>query len=186
MAGFDPGRYACRSNRVELGEAKTGTAQIVIAFTPLGRIDPADPEGQLISCPDWERTIFRSITDKTIDWVLKDLAVLHYTHETFDYLSTDHPQYDPLRGIDFQATCEHQMYEGKQQERWQIAHAGGSVVVKLLDPKDIRKLNALFGKQLKEAKARANGQKSTPYSEPVGKAEPQHAQTGPGGQDEPW
>lgn len=182
MASFDCGRYLCRTNRVELGEAKTGTAQIVIKFTPLGMIDPQDPEGELLKCPDWERAIFRAVTEKTMPWVTKDLAVLHYTHDSFRYLSPEDPQYDPLGGIDFEAVCEHEVYEGKQRERWQMAH-GGSVQVKPLDTKSVRKLDALFGKQLKEAKVAKSNGKDTPYSEAV-KPEPQHTNTGPGGQDD--
>src|ERR1041384_6879313 len=122
MPSFDPGRYLVRVTRVELGESPNkGTPQVVISFVPQWRIDPNDPE-ERFSCPEYERSIYRSITAKTLPWVGKDLATIGYHHSTFAYLSPDHPQYSDFAGVEFEAECEHEIYNNKPRERWQINH----------------------------------------------------------------
>src|SRR5437879_1358987 len=91
-ATFEPGQYRGRVTRWALVKAKNEkkTPQFALSFLPLGRINPQDPDGALETCADAERTIFRSITEKTAQWLLQDLKTLfEYPHEKFTPLDPD-------------------------------------------------------------------------------------------------
>src|SRR5687767_6212708 len=72
---FEPGQYIGKVTRWAMIRAKSEakTPQFALTFLPLGRIDPQNAEGELLACPEVERTIFRPITENTADWLLRDL-----------------------------------------------------------------------------------------------------------------
>lgn len=87
---FEPGRYLARVTRWGLVKAKTDTPQFALTFLPLGRISPQNPDGDLLPCAGVERTIFRSITEKTAQWLLQDLKTLfEYPHDRFGALDPE-------------------------------------------------------------------------------------------------
>lgn len=148
---FEAGSYMGRITKWGLSAAKTGTPQFFATFVPLGRIDPAKPSDteNLIACPDWERTVFRAITENTIDFVARDLAALGYTRDTFDQLDPEHADAHSFADMEIRVVCKHESYQGKEKERWDFAFGDG-FTPKAMESGGMKKLNALFGKKLKQ------------------------------------
>ena len=165
---YQSGRYWGRITGNELGETNNGNPQIVIRFLIEGRMNVEDPSGALIPCEHGERTIFRVITDKTVDWVIRDLASLGYTKPGWHFLDPSDANYVSLAGTQFEAECKLEPYDGQLKEKWGIYNPGSAPQVKPLDKSAVRKLDSLFGKKLKDGLADAKSV-SDPreYSAPV-------------------
>ena len=155
---YEVGRYWAKLAKTALSEASTGTAQLVITFDVQGRIDPANPDGELLPCQNYERSIFRAITEKTINWLMEDLQTLGFEGTSFQQLDPQDQKFIDLKGVEFEVYCNHKTWQGISKEDWSLAGSGGGPPIKPLDAEAVRKLDALFGKRLKEGKK---------YSEPV-------------------
>lgn len=147
---FEPGRYWGRLKQQALGKTSNGNPQIILTFDIVGKINLSDPDGDLLSCPQYERTVFRVITQKTIDWVLQDLEALGFQGTSFGEIDPTQPRFQDLTGKELALYCDHETYEGKTREKWGIYSEGGGLQVKPLEAQDVRKLDAMFGKALKE------------------------------------
>ncbi len=147
---YEPGRYWGKVVNQQLGQTSTGKPQIVITFTVLGRVNSADPEGELLPCgANYERSLFRVITDKTAEWAAQDLRRLGFTGDAFADVDLNATTVSDMRGNEAAFSCEHDEYEGNVRERWQVASDGAGFVVKPLEAKQARQLDAMFGKFLK-------------------------------------
>lgn len=130
-----------------LGETKTGKPQLIITFIVIGKRDPANPDGPLITVYEqFDRTIYRVITNKTIDFVLQDLAQLGFQGDSFSELDCNSQVHQDFRGQECNVYCKHDNYNGRDNEKWSFAHGD---IVKPLPATSVLKLDALFGKQLK-------------------------------------
>ena len=125
------------------------TPQLWIKIKPHTMIYPDGTTEEVPTHMQYERTIFRPITENTIDYVLDDLKQLGFEGDSFAVLETGHPD-STLVGVEASVRCEYQEYEGKTQERWSIARTGGGYEAEPMEPGDVQKLDALFGRQLKE------------------------------------
>lgn len=157
---YEPGRYWGKVTNQKLTQSSTGNSQIVITFHIVGKVNPNDPDGDLLPCPnEYERSIFRTITEKTIQWVEQDLERLGFEGESFGQIDLEHPNCCDLRGKELAFSCTHEAdnreeFAGVLRERWSIATDGTGPQLKPLDSKAIRKLDAMFGKSLKGLKKR--------------------------------
>jgi hypothetical protein len=111
-------------------------------------VDRSDQESGLISTAPGERTVFRTITEKTADWVVEDLQRLGYERDKFDMLDPNHSQAHNFKDLEIEIKCDHETYQGKTREKWNFAWGGGLEFTPL-ETKEIGKLNALFGKKLR-------------------------------------
>ncbi len=153
---FEPGRYLGRVTRWGLVKAGTGTPQFALTFTPLGRINPQNPDGDLLPCADLERTIFRSITRATAEWLLHDLKTLfEYPHDRFGPLDPEADDAFDFRDREFTAVLTYEEYDGKTREKWNFA-SSGQLSGDPLTVADVRKLDTLFG----AGKPKRNGRKA--------------------------
>jgi hypothetical protein len=150
---FDIATYFVRVTGQALGKSKNkGTTQFVLQFTVLGKVNPADPEGDLLECPQGERSIYMYITAKTADFVAKNLQDLGYDRTSWADLNPDNPGHFDFTGVQFAASCTHEEYEGELKERWGLARTGMFDNTPL-EAKEVRQLDALFGKALKGGSA---------------------------------
>jgi hypothetical protein len=153
---FEPGQYVGKVIRWALVKAKNEnkTPQFAITFLPLGRVDPQNPEGDLLPCHEVERTVFRPITDKTAGWLLRDLKLFfEYQQDSFTPLDPDGSDPFDFKDKEFPAVLTYEDYEGKTRERWNFA--GGLNIGEPMSQAEVRKLDALFG----VAKPKRNGRK---------------------------
>ncbi len=159
---FEPGHYVGKVTRWGLVKAKNEnkTPQFALTFLPLGRIDPQNPEGDLLACPEVERTVFRPITPNTASWLLRDLKhFFEYPHESFVPLDPDGPDPFDFRDKEFPTVLSYEDYEGKIRERWNFAV--GLIVGEPMSQAEIRKLDALFG-VAKPKRNKKKGEESSP------------------------
>ena len=161
---YDPGTYWGKITNQQLGTTSNGNPQFVLSFSVLGIVDPADPEGALMGCPPGERSVYRVITDKTIAFVLEDLARLGFEGDDFAQLDLNTPGCQDFTRLEFPFFCQHDTYEGKVREKWGLARGGQNV--KPLESSDLRSLNAMFGKELKAQSRELKKAKPAPPAEP--------------------
>lgn len=165
---FEPGRYRARVTRWGLTKAKTGTPQFALTFLPIGKINPHNPDSELLPCAEVERTIFRSITDKSAQWLLQDLEQhFGYTDKRFSPLDPEHAEAFDLSQKEFTAVLVHEDYRNADTgevikpnvERWNFP-LGAGLNSDPMNPTEIRQLDTLFG----SAKPKKNGRKRQPAS----------------------
>lgn len=154
---YAPGVYVCQVTDQALSKASTGTPQFVLKVKVLGKPDPKDPGSYIPVDQQYDRTIFRTITDKTIPYLTEDLKALGFTGSSFRYLDPNVEGAQIFTGTILDCYCKHENDQrGDLRERWSIARQGGGKLdVEALDAAEVRKLDALFGKQLKQQPATA-------------------------------
>lgn len=153
---FEPGQYVGRVTRWALVKAKNEnkTPQFAITFLPLGRVNPQNPDGDLLECPEVERTVFRPITSNTAGWLLRDLKqFFEYPHESFVPLDPDGSDPFDFKDKEFPAVLTYEEFDSKTREKWNFA--GGLNIGEPMSQTEVRKLDALFG----AAKPKRNGKK---------------------------
>lgn len=153
---YEVGRYACKVIDQALGEAGTGNPQFVLRFQVQGLVDPADPAAFIPARGQYERTHYRTITDKTISYFTDDLKTLGFAGSSFKDLDPKTDGFHDFRGQDVDMWCAHEDDpKGGKREKWSVARVSGALEVKPLEPKKLRDLDNLFGKQLKSIKPEA-------------------------------
>lgn len=139
---YSEGRYIVEILSQALGKTSNGNAQIALKVLVISHED-GEP------CTQYERTIYRVITEKTIPYVVEDLRALGYSRDSFRFIDPNDPNHHSFAGQQITAFCSHQEYQGKTNERWSVYTGGGALDVKPLESSEARKLDALFGKALK-------------------------------------
>lgn len=150
---YAKGRYVCEILNQALGAAKTGTPQLAIQFKVLGVPDPADPTAYIPDPHQYERTMYKAITEKTIQYVIEDLKNLGISIQSLRQLDPSTPNFLDLRGRVADFFCNHEASQNGDgmREKWGVARAAAEFKVESLEPSKMRELDNLFGKQLKEA-----------------------------------
>jgi hypothetical protein len=180
---FDVGRYWGKVTHQRLGETKSGNPQLVLSFTILGMVNLSDPEGDLLSCPQGERTIYRPLTENTLDYAKQDMDTLGWYGDRWSQFDEENPQFVSIIGNEYPFYCKHKNKQVKNEEtgkwvdadpvelreEWSIAQSGGPVV-KPLEAKALSKLDAMFGKALKGRQKPQNGTKPTATEQPEKKS----------------
>ncbi len=143
----------------KLGKTKNDKPQFILQFEILGEVNPQNPDGELLACPQNERTVFQVLTAQTIDWFAERLALLGFEGDRISRLDMDAPGGFNFEGKELAFFCEHDTYNGKTRERWSISTGKKSLEIVPMDAKDLRALDNLFGRNLK---ASAPNTASTP------------------------
>lgn len=148
-APFYPvGVYIGEITAQALSKASTGTTQFVLRFKVLGV--PTEDDSFIPDQHKYERTIYMSITEKTIPYVTEALEKLGYGAGSFGPLDPSHPNHESFVGNQIDLYCKHEADQsGDMREKWQISRGASGIKVVPLEPKEIRELDALFGKSLK-------------------------------------
>lgn len=151
------GRYLGEITDQGLTKAQTGTVQIAIRFKVLEGTTPAR---QLDA--QYERTAFLAVTEKTMEYLVPKLHSLGYTRDSIRFIDLTSPECHDLRNQKAEFFCKHEnSQDGQLIEKWDVAMSQSTPLeLKPPDPKDLRKLDALFGAQLK--KSGASKPKPTP------------------------
>jgi hypothetical protein len=110
--------------------------------------------------------MFRTITEKTIDWIVRDLRALGYNGYTLSGVDPDQPTFHNFAGTKFYAECRHETFEGRTREKWGLAGAGEFEPTPLQQG-EIYRLDALFNSAFRKAPVSAQAQ-----AQPQRQAEP--------------
>lgn len=187
--------YWGRVTKQAIGKTSNGNPQFVLSFMVLGEINPLDPQGDLIPCQTHERSVYRVITDKTVDYAMEDITALCEAKgcegiNSFRSLDPSRSDFThDFVGTELGFYCKHGEYQGKVNEKWQISRNGGASAGEAMDDKEMRQLDALFGKRLKETKPVAQSRKpvdSVPAKNKRNTAAAMAAQAPVGDGPAPW
>lgn len=155
---YEPGRYLGIVIEQAFSESSNGNAQFILRCQVVGKFDE---NGTLCEFPSGrvrERSVFMTITENTIDFVIDALRAIGYEGSTFSGLDPQTPGFHNFASHEIPLYCQHEEYQGQWRERWRISSGGGGLNVKPLDPKGLRALDAMYGKALKATdKTKQNG-----------------------------
>src|SRR5690348_12077334 len=102
---MDPGKYRGRITDYGVTQSQAGQQlpTVFISFELIGQYDPAT--GDLMECPPENRSYFKSITAKTIGWLLADLKAIGYDRPGLEFLDPEVPGAVDLFGREIDAVC---------------------------------------------------------------------------------
>ena len=147
---YDVGTYWGRITKQRVSPAKTGTMQLVVSFVVRGKVNLSDPQGDLLPIPgEYERTVFRAITEKAMPWVIQDLDRLGWYGSDWRDFDEQSSGFVSIIGTEHAFRCDHEPHNVTKQmmEKWSVA--GGGLSLKPLEDADAKRLQALFGKHLR-------------------------------------
>ena len=164
---YAPGRYWGKIVDHSLEKTKTGKPQIIVRFAVIGAVDPANPEGNLISTGNpQERTVYRVITEATKPYVEADLERLGFDGDRLSQLCLTNPDHVDLRGRELAFFCQHEADQnGTMRERWSLAF-DNKREIRPLEAKELRQLDAMFGKALKKKTPVPTTRQTPPKQQP--------------------
>lgn len=151
---YEAGLHVAKVVSQGITKASTGNFQFFLRVKILGMADPGDEQNYIPHRTQYERTIYRAITDKTVEYLVQDLDVLGFAGESFSELDPSHPQFQNFAGKQFDVVCTHEDdTKGGVREKWSIARGmAGSKPIEPLQARELRQLDSLFGKALKTRK----------------------------------
>jgi len=126
-----------------LSQSSTGNPQIFLRIQILESLD-INP----ITVEQYERTIYWTLTEKTIEFTLDKLVQLGFKGASFRQLDPLHQGHHSFIGQQIEVYCKIELYQGKEREKWDLSFSGGGP--EPLDEAEARKLDAMFGRKLKE------------------------------------
>jgi len=146
MVRPDPGRYRGRVRDYGVMQSQTGQQlpTAFITFVLVGYYHPAT--GELGPCPALNRTYYRAITPKTIDWLLADLKQVGFDQPGLEYLDPETPGAANLFDREIDVVCKHEPYQGRPIETWSIYHEPRR---KRIPRDELARLDAQFAEQIK-------------------------------------
>jgi len=155
-AYYDEGSYVAEVLGQGLGKAKTGTMQFVLGIRILGR---PRTDGDIDLAPQkYTRTIYMYFTEASISFVVEALRALGYTEDSFGPLDPGHPQHQSFVGQQIDVYCKHEIDQaGEVREKWSVSRGMPGVITEPLNAKEVRELDALFGKALRPPAGPAKG-----------------------------
>lgn len=152
---YEEGRYRCEVTQQAMSKASTGTPQFVLKVRLLEMyVSPSETESLR---QQYERSIYRAITENTVKYLKKDLEVLKFTGGSLKLIDPTTPGYQSFTGTVVDCLCKHEVDKQSDnvRERWSLAWPAAEsseIGARPLAPQEYRALDALFG-----AAVRANG-----------------------------
>ncbi len=143
---YEPGTYLAEIIGQGFNEAKTGTMQFCLRIVPK-LLFASDGEEHLV-LQEYERTIFRPITDKTVSWVLEELTALGWQGTKWGELDPQTEGHHSFVGQNTKVLCQHEEYESSIRERWQLFSETREMPV--VAPDKLRRLDDAFGRAVKD------------------------------------
>lgn len=152
---YDEGRFRVRIVDQQFGENKKGNPELQLIAQPIGYYNQGDEEFTPAYF-QWPRTIFLTLTEGTLGtpdnpgWVMQTLKFLGFSGTSFSALDPNADNAHKFAGLEVDALCKHDEYDGKTREKWSILKPGGSrPQIGKIEKKSVRQLDAKFGKVLK-------------------------------------
>lgn len=157
---YGEGNYSGVITQQAMTKASTGTPQFVIRFRVLQCSDGSQVKQQ------YERTIYRALTEKTVEYVQKDLEALGFTGGSLRDLDPTGPNFFDLSGKEIEVYCKHEQNNGEMREKWNISRGISKPIEGVaLDQQSYRQLDALFGLNGSRQSAPAARRQVNPFEE---------------------
>lgn len=166
MAAFyESGKYRVKIAKQAFGKNKKDNFELQLTIKPIGVYSkPNSPDEQLseFDAP-YERTIFLTLTEGTLGttekpgWVMQNLTYLGFNGDSFAQLDPNDKDAISFVGLELDARCDHEDYEGKEREKWNIIRPGGGASGPTTKPAEKKEVRALDSKFKSLLKANAKG-----------------------------
>jgi hypothetical protein len=143
---IDPGKYRGRITDYGVTQSQAGQQlpTVFILFELVGQYDP--DTGDLLDCPLESRSYYKSISPKTIDWLLSDLKAIGYDRPGLEYLDPEVPGAADLFGREIDVVCDQENYDGRTRERWSIHRERTR---EKIGREGLARLDAQYGEQIR-------------------------------------
>jgi hypothetical protein len=170
---YPEGGYIGKVTSQALVKAGTGTPQLVIRFT-VERFWNKDKKAEEPVAEKHTRTIYRTITAKTAEYVKQDLENLGFTGTSFKELDPGTPGHFDLTGHEINVFVKHEAdQESNLREKWGISQFSGSKPIEGEPVTDFAALDELLGFSGKAAAPKGNAGAAKGNSNPAnGSASP--------------
>jgi hypothetical protein len=134
---YQPGHYLARVISQYFGESqRTGTPKFCLVIRITRNLDNVDAY-----CAPVQKEIVWWITDKNVEWVMRDLRSLGYTGTTLYGLHPEERGSHDFRGQDVEVVCVHEEDEdGRVWERWRLS----APTTRLKDKAKLRRLDRIL------------------------------------------
>lgn len=166
---YKQGKYRARLAKHDLTKNNKDNPQVVLVCDLVGFYDE---NGEMEACDPGPRTIWRVLTENTIERVSQEMRALGFNSNSWADLSETQggETFQDLAGVEFDVSMKLETYEGKDKERWELSMFGGVAMGKDLERKSVREIDAKFAKFLKALKPKGLGTAPAgkPSAEPVG------------------
>lgn len=145
---YQPGVYSVEVTGQKLGQSrKKGTPQFALKFKPCYVENPSVPEGQegqWAAVEPYEETAYFYLSDAAAENSISKLRRLGFIlpEPRVELLDEDTSGFLSLIGQQVRLECQHEIYNGELQAKWDVAKAKA----KPCDQNVIRDLNALWGR----------------------------------------
>lgn len=155
-AFYEQGDYAAKVTRQAFGQSdnEKKTAFFALTVQPAARIDMETGDRTDVA-KSYDRTIKMFLSEGAAPHTVKKLRALGFDGASFGDLNPDTEDHFSFVGQEVVVRCKHEDYNGSPVEKWDFPQEGGGLENKPLDDKGMRRLDALFGKVLKETKPAA-------------------------------
>ena len=158
---YAEGDYLFRVTDQGFGETKNGVPFFFLRGTPTTLLINGNEE---MCEKQFEREITKYLSDKAVEYTIKDLRALGWEGESFKELDPTQPNSLSWVGQSIRVYCEHETNDAGTWERWNLPYVASDKPAKAKsDVKIASKLDALFGKLAKETATK----KSKPAARPA-------------------
>ena len=145
---YEAGRHTGKIVKHGFSKANTGTAQFYLTARIM-----ADDNGKP-HANQYERTIYRPLTEKTMPYLVEMLDQLHFKGFSLSQLDPGHSQHVSMAGQTIELWCKHENdQEGILRERWQLSMTRNSAQITPISADEAKQLDGMFT-QAKAAKGR--------------------------------
>lgn len=132
-----------------MGQSETrGTPYFAMRFSILARVK----NEQEHNVAQKERTVYMYLSEKSMPYTIENLAYLGFEGTSVAQLDPSSPNHHSFIGKRCDLWCKIEPYEGSPQEKWSVSVPYEPKPVKAIEPKDMRRLDDLFGKSMKSRK----------------------------------
>ena len=164
---YSEGLFQMEVTEQRLGKTSNGNAQWIVRGKIMNRLHD-DGSSEPVQA-NYDRTIYRVITEKTVPYIMEDLEGLGCPGlSSWKQLDQDSNGCFDLRGKWIEVVCKHGVYNGNEREEWGFnVNRTTTLEFTPLDAQGMRSLDNLFGKALKGMKT--NGKPAeAPKAKPAG------------------
>lgn len=145
---IETGKYRGRITDYGVTQSLAGQKlpTVFVTFELVGRYDPET--GEVEPCSPESRTYFKSISPRTIDWLLADLKTIGFDKPGLEYLDPEAPDAADLFGREIDIVCQHETYDGRDRERWSIHRERTR---EKINRQSLARLDAQFSEKIRRA-----------------------------------
>lgn len=146
---FEKGLYEgeCIDQFMGQSQNEKKTPYVALKFRIKARITE---DNTLANCPEGERCIYLYLSDGAMPIAVEVLRHLGYEKDSLRFLDPNNDGHHSFVGRTCDLWCGHEEYKGNMKEKWSVSTPREKKEVVPIEQSEMRRLDALFGKAIKE------------------------------------